>query len=237
MYEPKSKFIVYCLIDPRNGEVRYVGKSSSGLRRPGRHQTSGGRRGETHNKAWLRQMWDDGARVPMILVLEECDSDAQVLSREIVLIALFREAGFNLTNITDGGEGVCGYRMPPETRAKISASQKGKTRSLETRAKMSARVWTAGSRAKTSASMKVAWASDPERHAAASERAIKRWSDPAARAAQAARCKAGWGNPASKAVRGALSKASWEDPVYRQRVMEAQAASRLKKREAQNGQA
>ena len=32
-----SKFLIYGLVDPRDGQLRYVGKSTSGLRRPRSH--------------------------------------------------------------------------------------------------------------------------------------------------------------------------------------------------------
>jgi len=98
-------------------------------------------------------MWADGERVPLILVLEECDSDAQVLAREMVLIALFKEAGFNLTNITIGGDG--SQRLPdkpvpeevkkkmseawtPEKRKARSEAYKGKHPTEETKKRISA---------------------------------------------------------------------------------------------------
>jgi hypothetical protein len=43
-----------------------------------------------------------------------------------------------LHNRTDGGDGVSGFTHSPETRAKLSAANKGKTLSPETREKLSA---------------------------------------------------------------------------------------------------
>lgn len=173
MYEPKSKFIVYGLVDPRTGDLRYVGKSSKGLGRPKEHLYPSGRSGTTHNARWLKQLWDDGERVPLILVLEECESDAHVLAREMVLIALFKEAGFDLTNITVGGDG--SQRLPdkpvpeevkkkmsdawtPEMRKARSEAYKGRRLTEETCKKLSAahkgRVVTPETRAKISAAQK-----------------------------------------------------------------------------------
>jgi DNA invertase Pin-like site-specific DNA recombinase len=49
-----------------------------------------------------------------------------------------REAGVRLTNLTDGGEGTLGYTASDDTRAKISASQRGRTHSPEHVAKQAA---------------------------------------------------------------------------------------------------
>lgn len=153
--KPVSQFLVYGLVDPRNGELRYVGKSAIGVRRPGLHRTARGRIGETHRAAWLRCLWADNGRLPCILILQECESEVQALAHEVRLIALFREAGFDLTNLTDGGEGSSGYKATPETRMKtslrfrgrtlspehrekIAASKRGKPRSPETRVKLAA---------------------------------------------------------------------------------------------------
>lgn len=173
MFEPKSRFLVYGLIDPRNGELRYVGKSSKGLGRPKEHLYPSGRNGTTHNARWLKQMWEDGERAPLILVLEECESDAQVLAREMVLIALFKEAGFNLTNITVGGDGsqrLPDKPVPEEVKKKMSEAwtpEKHKARSEaytgrhlteETKKRLSAshkgRVMPPETRAKISAAQK-----------------------------------------------------------------------------------
>lgn len=131
-----SKFLVYGLVDPRNGELRYIGKSSAGLKRPSRHRLPIGRKGRTHNDNWLRQLWNDGNLVPCIVVLRECNSNVEALAQEIFLIALFREAGFNLTNITAGGEGAGGYERTEEHRKNLSKALMGHVLSEETKKKI-----------------------------------------------------------------------------------------------------
>jgi hypothetical protein len=136
--ETHSRFLVYGLIDPLTGELRYVGKSSWGMKRPKQHLQSTGRKGNTHLKNWLRRLYKDGQQLPAILILRECVSDIEALAQEVVLIALFRQAGFNLANITEGGEGSCGWYHSAETISKIRESNKGKKMSYEARCKISA---------------------------------------------------------------------------------------------------
>lgn len=55
---------------------------------------------------------------------------------EKVLIAEYRSAGMPLCNKTDGGEGVVGLKHSDESRAKMSANQKGKKLSEACKAKL-----------------------------------------------------------------------------------------------------
>lgn len=72
------------------------------------------------------------------IIVTKKDSEESAFKSEIRLIKILRDAGFDLCNQTDGGEGTCGIIRSPETRAKMSAVQKGKPKSAESRAKMSA---------------------------------------------------------------------------------------------------
>lgn len=121
------RHLVYCLIDPSTGECRYVGKSSRGLKRPREHFDAWSRNQPTHLGHWLHQLWVEDMKIPSVLVLKECESDAESLAHEIILIALFREAGFNLCNLTDGGEGISGHRHTQESRDKMRINHKGPT--------------------------------------------------------------------------------------------------------------
>jgi hypothetical protein len=139
---PKSRFLIYGLVDPRTGHLRYVGKSTSGLRRARMHvlpctlrQTK-----NTHKGHWVQALVDVGL-APQITVLQEVAGPEDLYELEQGWISYFRGLGCPLTNATDGGPGVFGLkRQPPsaETRAKLSAAAKGRVYGPEVRARFSA---------------------------------------------------------------------------------------------------
>lgn len=56
-----------------------------------------------------------------------CDSEEQAFSDEMHHIAQLRSAGYDLCNMTDGGEGCSGSKRSDETRAKMSVAMLGKS--------------------------------------------------------------------------------------------------------------
>ncbi len=152
----ENKYIIYGLIDPITGELRYVGRSSSGLTRPRRHWRDKEFYLDTYCARWSRTVVRRGF-VPGIWIIEAfdfCEDINDVLNKaEISWIAHFKSMGCRLTNLTAGGEGtlnlsreviekrtakIRGRRHTPEACAKMSAAQKGKKHNEERRAKNSA---------------------------------------------------------------------------------------------------
>jgi hypothetical protein len=131
--------LIYGLIDPRNGQLRYVGKSMSGLTRPKGHATPSGlkKSSGTHKGNWIRQLMDGGLK-PEIVVLE-CSDVATLCEAESFWISYARFIGCDLTNATDGGVGRLGHsHIPSENaRARISAVQKTMWSDLHHRQRMS----------------------------------------------------------------------------------------------------
>lgn len=98
-----------------------------------------------------------------------CDSRKYAIEYEIFLIAWCRKQKFKMANVTDGGDGVHGWRPSESTRAVWRAQRKGKLlgnkhrlgdkHSEETRKKMSiagkGRTWTPEHRANHAAAMAV----------------------------------------------------------------------------------
>lgn len=122
-----SQNIIYGLVDPKTGQLRYVGKSMSGMTRPNEHYTpSNLKKSEgTHKGNWIRQLQRLGLK-PEIVVLEECTDAGLLEQSEIFWISYFRFVGCELTNATNGGIGRLGHSHKPSiaARAKIAASQK-----------------------------------------------------------------------------------------------------------------
>lgn len=133
-----GSYLIYGLIDPRNGQLRYVGKSCSGMKRPAGHtEPSRLLRERTHKAMWLRQLLGAGLR-PDIQVLESSASADELNEAEQFHIAYWRFVGADLTNLTDGGEGSVGHKQTPEHTEKIAKSNRGRIHTSQTRARMSA---------------------------------------------------------------------------------------------------
>ena len=128
--EYNTKIYLHKRLD--TGEVFYVGMGG------------GDRPWElSRNKFWHNVVNKAGYEV---VVIEDCLTWEQADEIEIMLIAHYgrRDRGKGpLVNLTDGGGGTKGLKCSPETRAKLSAAQKGNTKhaghihSPEARTKMS----------------------------------------------------------------------------------------------------
>lgn len=141
--------LIYGLKDPNTLAIRYVGQSSTGMRRPRSHFLPSSLRAQTYCARWIRRLSESGS-LPEIVILEVVVDAHELSSAERWWIARLRSEGARLTNLTDGGEGMRGHRATPETRAKLSAARmgnrnaagntnrRGKAASIETRARISA---------------------------------------------------------------------------------------------------
>ncbi len=129
-----SRFIVYGLFDPRDGELRYIGKSCSGLKRANNHTKSSDlkRHGKTHKSAWIMFLLRLGLK-PTFGVLRRCSSDKEAYLQEQKIISEFRALGARLTNSTDGGPGRFGYKLSKKTKAKLRKSAKAQQRRSPTK--------------------------------------------------------------------------------------------------------
>lgn len=129
-----SQWYIYSLTDPRDGRIRYVGKTDNLKRRLRHHIHDALHRGEkNHRSNWLYNLVSTG-QLPTMSVLESGDGDWVVAEKK--WIATFRAAGLDLVNATDGGEGMEG--ASEETRAKLRAIMTGRVVTSEWRARISA---------------------------------------------------------------------------------------------------
>ena len=100
--------LVYGLIDPITDELRYVGKSSRGMKRPLEHAKHARKSANprSHLYRWIKRIQDAGVD-PEIIILEEGHADESELNEaERFFIAYFRYIGSRLTNATGGGDGI-----------------------------------------------------------------------------------------------------------------------------------
>lgn len=92
---------IYSLVDPRNNEVRYVGKAFDARKRFLQHIKPRSDQKMTPVKSWIKSLLAAGLR-PELRILATCSAD-QWEKHEIFWISHFRSAGVNLTNMADGG--------------------------------------------------------------------------------------------------------------------------------------
>lgn len=115
---------IYSLSDPDTGLVKYVGKSVRFKQRCFHHCNLKLQQSKnTKLSNWLAKVLLSGKK-PIINVIEICFEDWA--EREKFWIAHYRLLGFNICNITDGGDGVSGRKMSESHRLKISQTHKGK---------------------------------------------------------------------------------------------------------------
>lgn len=124
----KSLTWIYGLVDPRDGQVRYIGMTTKTLEaRLAGHLNESHYRPKLcyHKSHWIRQLVALGLS-PGIQLLEEVLVDDDWRTAEIRWIAYGRSQGWPLTNMTDGGEGAPGRVLSEETKRRIAIAAKGR---------------------------------------------------------------------------------------------------------------
>jgi hypothetical protein len=109
---------VYALIDPRTSQIRYVGKHSGYVNsrlRGHLYEACNGHR-HNHRLAWLRQLLALGLE-PSVQVLATASTAVDLIPLEQAWITGLRLVGMDLTNGTDGGEGM--PNPSEQTRVKL----------------------------------------------------------------------------------------------------------------------
>lgn len=108
-----QKFYVYVHSRLSSGQPFYIGKGT------GKRCISESNR----NKYWLNIVSKDQGFVTSFIA-QDLDEELAILI-EIEAIALYRQRGFGLVNMTNGGEGVSGFVFTEEQKLKMSNSHKG----------------------------------------------------------------------------------------------------------------
>lgn len=117
-------FYTYAHFRP-DGRIFYIGKGSGN-----RHLSL------SRGAYWKNIVAKEGGFSSEILA--RWSSEKEAFEHEKFLIKCFKDLGFELCNLTDGGEGTSGITFSEEQRLKRSRALAGKKKSDETRAKMSA---------------------------------------------------------------------------------------------------
>jgi hypothetical protein len=124
---------IYVLKDPRDGSVRYVGKTVQLLkRRLKAHMFEALKKNAPwHSSRWIRQLSGQGLK-PQIEEIELVVGAGWAL-RESGWIRAFILFGADLTNQTNGGDGIPGHVQSEEHRRRIGLANSGRSPSGATR--------------------------------------------------------------------------------------------------------
>lgn len=230
---------LYVLEDPRTGQVRYVGKTKRNPRQRLRGHIVDAKRYDYRSGRWITSLLDQGLE-PVIRVLETVEEGWQ--ARERFWIKNYREAGAELTNHTDGGEGTDGFQHTTETRRAMSAERQRRWQdpSYKERVRAQMRVSANDPCVKSGriASVKRV-TNQPEVRAKRSATARAQCADPAVREMKLRILAESRQKPETSKKIAETSAARWQDPDYKARVgakiSEAKKIWYAKKREAEHG--
>jgi hypothetical protein len=115
MTQDEIKFYTYAHFKKDNSTIFYIGKGKKG-----REVVRQGR-----NKHWINTVNKHGLSVERLAIWK---TEKEAFEHEKFLIWCFKDMGYNLVNMTDGGEGLS--NPSNETREKMSVSQFARNRKL-----------------------------------------------------------------------------------------------------------
>ena len=107
-------FLTYAHYTPQ-GRLFYIGKGSNEKRA---HYFS------SRNNYWHKIVAKYGK--PNVQILANWNTEQEAFEHEKVLISCFRGMGYELANLTDGGDGTSGYKQTEEHKEKTRKSKLGK---------------------------------------------------------------------------------------------------------------
>ena len=124
---------LYKITNIRNGKI-YIGKTGKGIDHRWASHCRSAKRGKISKfKCAIRKYGQKAFKVECV---SKCKTNDEANKREINLIKYWKMRA-RLYNVTDGGDGVLGFKWSKKSRLKLSKSQIGRRHSKETKIKMS----------------------------------------------------------------------------------------------------
>lgn len=99
---------IYMLIDPRDSKIRYIGKTKQSLKKRLINHIVNSKHKKTHKDCWIMNLLNNNFK-PQIELIDDVQ-ESEWIFWEQHYISLYKSWGFNLTNLTIGGDGVNGIR-------------------------------------------------------------------------------------------------------------------------------
>lgn len=127
---------VYGIECPDTRKIIYIGKTIGTLRKRYFEHIQDSKRYNTRISRWMQKRISEN-KTPRIIPLF-CSHPFSLNDAERAFIKQYKEQGFQLLNLTDGGEGALGHVHTEEHKAKISSFMKGRPKSTAQLEKMKA---------------------------------------------------------------------------------------------------
>lgn len=228
---PQKFTFIYGLIDPRNKELRYIGKSDTPQFRLAKHIREAKRSTHLHRLAWIKGILDDGL-IPELILLMQVPTDAWS-TIERLLINSLGDSNYNLTNMADGGLGgstARGQKRSREARRNISLGLKrfyaDATELKESIREQSKKLW----QDKEFQEKRDVALNAPDVKSRMSKSQKLRWQDQRLREKQSVIGKRNWQDPELRKSMTENIKARWRDPEYREKRRQAMLKSWAKRK-------
>lgn len=124
---------IYALIDPRDNQIRYIGKTNNIKTRLKEHCTFCSLQSQTHKNNWVKLLLKENLKPEIEIVDEVNESEWQFWEKHY--ISLYKSWGFKLTNSNDGGHG--GLNPCLEVKLQMSLKRKGVPKSEQHKKRIS----------------------------------------------------------------------------------------------------
>lgn len=124
-----DNYFVYSLSDPITEYIKYIGISKNPKERYRKHLTC---KGKSLKSNWIKSLLSKEQK-PIMTLIDSCNTREEVNIKEKYWIIKYRDWGFDLKNMTDGGDGgntFEGKQHTELTKKKISLANKGRKRDL-----------------------------------------------------------------------------------------------------------
>ena len=112
LYICVMNYYIYTLSDPITQEVRYIGLTTKSLK--SRFSAHCSKKNKSYKSNWITSLKRKGLK-PIIEVLDTASDFEELKDLEMYWIAQFKQWGFKLLNLTNGGDGALGYKHRKES--------------------------------------------------------------------------------------------------------------------------